>query len=221
LFSPPPGQAPPAAPPPVVLPPLVAPARPMQVAPAAPVMRPAAFARVATPPPPTIEVAADTTFDRYQYESFRSIRDDLSRWLTVPGLTMMALHAAAMAALPCYWLYRVFVMLQSVESYSRIAWGKLGGSLALTVIIPVLVQIVQFRMARGLLRGERSAAYGLMIFMLLFVAAGAALVLVPADELPFESPIDPRILGGVLLGFVCLLQLPSLVGAIREWDKFE
>jgi hypothetical protein len=216
-----PGLFPQPAAPPVVLPPRVAPPRAAPAMPVAPLARPAVFAQVAAPPPPSIEVVAESTFDRYQYESFRSVRDDLSRWITFPALAMMALHAATIAALPCYFLYNVFILLQSVESYSRVAWGNLGVSLGLTVVIPVLIQIVQFRIARGLTRGERSAAYGLVVFMFLFTAGGAALVLLPAEQLPFESPIDPRILGGILLGFVCLLQLPALVGAIREWEKFE
>jgi hypothetical protein len=221
-------QAQPPAAPPVTAPPLSAPPQPPRAAPAVPVapaMRVPVVAQAAPPPPPQIEVDPQSTFDRYQYESFRSVRDDLSLWIVIPAVMLMALHAGAMVVLPCWWLYGMFLVLQGVESYSRIAWGRVAFSLAFSVVVPVLIEFVQFRMAKGLRRGERSAAYGLLIFMLLYVAVGAALVLLPPEELPSQLMLDDelrrRIMAGVLFGVVGLLQLPALIGAIREWDKFE
>ena len=200
-------------------PPITAPSR-MQPPRAAPVMhvappvRAAVVAQAAAAPPPQIEVESHSMFERYQYESFRSVRNDLSLWVMVPAITLMVLHAGAMFVIPCWWLYGMFRVLEGIESYSRIAWGRVAMSLTFSVVIPVLVEFVQFRMARGLRRGERSAAYGLLIFMLLYVGLGAAVVLLPPEEFPSQLMLDSEerrwIVGGVLFGIVGLLQLPAL-----------
>lgn len=227
LFSPA-SQSPPPKAPPVTAPPL-APPRPQasqapRVAPVAPAVRRAVVAQAAAPPPPSIEVEAHSTFEQYQWESFRSVRDDLSKWIIVPALILMLLHAGAVVALPCWWLYHIFTVLQGVNDYSRVAWGRIGFEFALLVVVPVLLELVEFRIARGMRRGERSAAYGLLISLLSYVALGAAIAFVPdvlPDELQSLSEMQRWVIGGVLLGIVGLLKLPALVGAICDWDKFE
>lgn len=211
--------------PPITAPTRMQPPRAAPVRHVAPPVRAAVVAQAAAPPPPQIEVEAHSTFERYQYESFRSVRDDLSRLITIPSGVLMLLIALAVAALPCVWLYEKFLLLERVGHYSRVKWGQVGFSFVLWVVIPVLAFMVEFRIAKGLRRGERSAAYGLLIFILLHLAFGTVVMFIPPDDVPelvrIVDETHRYVVGGVLFGIVGLLQLPALIGAIREWDKFE